>query len=70
MLVFAIILALISVIIVIISLIMAPESNAFSGALVGSSDLELFRSSKELGFRKFLKWMMFILGFILLITSV
>lgn len=55
MLISAILLALLSVLIIVISLIMAPESNAFSGALVGSSDLELFRSSKELGFRKFLK---------------
>ncbi|SYV90055.1 Uncharacterised protein, partial [Metamycoplasma alkalescens] len=39
-----------------ISFMMAPDSNSFSGALVGSSDLDLFKISKERGIKKVLKW--------------
>ncbi|AFX74440.1 hypothetical protein MOS_525 [Mesomycoplasma hyorhinis SK76] len=45
---------------------MSPHSNSFSGALVGSSDLDLFKVSKERGFRKFTKWAMFICGLLFL----
>ncbi|TRM75991.1 preprotein translocase subunit SecG [Sulfolobus sp. A20-N-F6] len=49
------IIILISLCIMILSLLMSPHSNSFSGALVGSSDLDLFKVSKERGFRKFTK---------------
>ena len=56
--------------ITIISLIMAPSSNSFSGALVGSSDLDLFKVSKERGVKKILKWSMFAFGIILMVASI
>lgn len=70
MLILTIVLLIISVIIIIISFIMSPDSNAFSGALVGSGDLELFKTSKERGFKKILKYSMFAFGIILLLASV
>nr|WP_258555882.1 preprotein translocase subunit SecG [Mesomycoplasma hyopneumoniae] len=48
---------------------MSPHSNSFSGALIGSSDLDLFQISKERGFKKFTKWAMFIAGFIFLVLA-
>ncbi|QGZ97311.1 preprotein translocase subunit SecG [Mycoplasma sp. NEAQ87857] len=65
-----IILIIVAVIVIIVSLLMSPDSNGFSGALVGSGDLELFKQSKERGIKKFLKYTMFTLGFIVLIVSV
>lgn len=65
-----ILLTIISLIIVIVSLIMSPDSNGFSGALVGSGDLELFKFSKERGFKKFIKWFMLALGIILFIMVI
>ena len=59
----------IAILIIIISLIMSPNSNSFSGALVGSSDLELFKTKKEKGSKKIIKWSMFVLGFIFMIGS-
>ncbi|TNK82417.1 preprotein translocase subunit SecG [Mycoplasmopsis pullorum] len=56
----------ISLVIIIISFLMSPDSNAFSGALVGSGDLELFKTSKERGSKKFLKYAMFGVGIVLL----
>ncbi|WP_426461240.1 preprotein translocase subunit SecG [Mycoplasma hafezii] len=56
--------------IILISFLMSPDSNGFSGALVGSSDLELFKTSKERGFKKFLKYSMMTSGLILLILAV
>ncbi|RIV16637.1 preprotein translocase subunit SecG [Mycoplasmopsis gallopavonis] len=53
-----------------ISFLMSPDSNGFSGALVGSNDLELFRQSKERGVKKFLKYSMTILGALIMIISV
>jgi preprotein translocase subunit SecG len=50
-----IILLSISVFLIFIGFLMAPDSNSFSGALVGSSDLELFNVSKEKGYKLFLK---------------
>lgn len=50
-----VVMVLVSVIIILTSLAMSPDSNAFSGALIGSNDLDLFRTSKELGFKKILK---------------
>lgn len=70
MLILTIVLLIISVIIIIISFIMSPDSNAFSGALVGSGDLELFKTSKERGFKKILKYSMFAFGILLLFASV
>jgi len=48
---------------------MAPSSNSFSGALVGSSDLDLFKVSKERGSKKILKYVMFIGGLTIMITT-
>ncbi|AWX70065.1 preprotein translocase subunit SecG [Mycoplasmopsis anatis] len=70
MLILTIVLLIISVIIIIISFIMSPDSNAFSGALVGSGDLELFKTSKERGFKKILKYSMFGFGILLLLASI
>lgn len=70
MLILTIVLLIISVVIIIISFIMSPDSNAFSGALVGSGDLELFKTSKERGFKKILKYSMFAFGILLLLASV
>lgn len=58
-----------AVILIIVSFVMSPDSNSFSGALVGSSDLDLFKTSKEKGIKKILKWSMFALGLILMILS-
>ncbi|WP_282460600.1 preprotein translocase subunit SecG [Mycoplasmopsis bovis] len=66
----SIILVIISADILVISMLMSPDSNGFSGALVGSGDLELFKTSKERGFKKVLKWSMVFLGLILLILSI
>ena len=59
----------VSTILIIVSFIMAPSSNAFSGALVGSSDLDLFKVSKERGSKKIIKWIMFGGGITLMITA-
>ncbi|MEE3928019.1 preprotein translocase subunit SecG [Mycoplasmopsis ciconiae] len=58
-----------SVIIIIVSFLMSPDSNAFSGALVGSGDLELFKTSKEKGVKKILKYTMFAFGFLLFFAA-
>lgn len=58
-----------SLIVIVVSMIMAPDSNSFSGAIVGSSDLDLFKISKERGSKKFLKWLMFSLGMGLIIFA-
>lgn len=60
----------IAIITIIISFIMAPDSNSFSGALVGSNDLDLFKQNKERGSKKAIKWAMFIAGILILILSV
>ncbi|WP_041362836.1 preprotein translocase subunit SecG [[Mycoplasma] mobile] len=60
---------IISFLMIIVSFLMSPDSNSFSGALVGSSDLDLFKVNKEKGFKKFLKYSMGILGFILFATA-
>ncbi|MDZ7293308.1 preprotein translocase subunit SecG [Mycoplasmopsis pulmonis] len=59
-----------SLLIIILSLITSPDSNGFSGALVGSGDLELFKFSKERGFKKFSKYAMFVLGFFVIILAI
>ena len=64
------ILFVISFLMIIIGFLMAPSSNSFSGALVGSSDLKLFSQVKEQGWKKFLKWAMIILGIIMLVTTI
>ncbi|ACF07260.1 preprotein translocase subunit SecG [Metamycoplasma arthritidis] len=64
------ILLLLSVIIIFISFLMSPDSNSFSGALVGSGDLDLFKVSKERGVKKLLKWSMFICGILLFILCI
>ncbi|AXE60678.1 preprotein translocase subunit SecG [[Mycoplasma] phocae] len=62
-------LMIISFSIVGISFMMAPDSNSFSGALVGSNDLDLFKVSKERGIKKVLKWSMITLGILLFTLS-
>ncbi|MDK2819402.1 MAG: preprotein translocase subunit SecG [Mycoplasmataceae bacterium] len=61
-----VILLVISIFLIFIGFLMSPDSNSFSGALVGSSDLELFSVSKEKGYKKFLKWSMVVSGFLLI----
>lgn len=68
--IFMIILLAISIFLIFIGFLMSPDSNSFSGALVGSSDLELFNTSKEKGYKKFLKWSMIISGFVLIVISI
>ncbi|AKA49812.1 preprotein translocase subunit SecG [Mycoplasmopsis gallinacea] len=65
-----IVLVIMSFIMIFVSFLMSPDSNGFSGALVGSGDLELFKQSKERGSKKVLKWSMFTLGLLLLIGAV
>ncbi|AHH45441.1 preprotein translocase subunit SecG [Mesomycoplasma bovoculi] len=67
--VIVILLVIIAILMILISFLMSPHSNSFSGALIGSSDLDLFQVSKERGFKKFTKWAMFILGFIFIILA-
>ncbi|AZG68817.1 preprotein translocase subunit SecG [Mycoplasma struthionis] len=64
------ILMIVSLAIIFISFMMAPDSNSFSGALVGSNDLDLFKVSKERGIKKVLKWSMISLGLLLFIFSI
>ncbi|MBR2022562.1 MAG: preprotein translocase subunit SecG [Mycoplasmataceae bacterium] len=64
------ILFIISFLIIIVGFLMAPDSNSFSGAIVGSSDLRLFSQTKEQGWKKFLKWTMIILGIIMFIVTI
>ncbi|MCS4536694.1 preprotein translocase subunit SecG [Mycoplasma sp. CSL7475-4] len=68
-LIITIALIVIAIIIIIISLMMSPDSNGFSGALVGSGDLELFKNSKERGVKKFMKWTMFTMGILVIIFA-
>lgn len=49
---------------------MSPDSNSFTGALVGSSDLTLFKTKKEIGSKVLLRRLMFLLGFSLMIGSI
>ncbi len=63
-------LLILSIVIVTLSLLMSGDSQGFSGALVGSSDLDLFKVSKERGGKKILKRVMFILGILLMIGAI
>ncbi|AWX69221.1 preprotein translocase subunit SecG [[Mycoplasma] anseris] len=65
-----ILLVIISFSIMFIALLMSPDNNSFSGALVGSGDLDLFKVSKERGIKKVLKWSMFSLGLLLFILCI
>lgn len=65
-----IILILISFALIFVSFLSAPDSNSFSGALVGSNDLDLFKVSKERGIKKVLKWSMYSLGALLFILAI
>ena len=40
---------------IVTSLVMSPDADSFSGALVGSADLELFKEKKERGSKKIIK---------------
>ncbi len=53
-----------------LSLLMSGDSQGFSGALVGSSDLDLFKVSKERGGKKILKRVMFGLGILLMVGAI
>ncbi len=64
------ILILISFCILFLSLLLAPDSNSFSGALVGSNDLDLFKVSKERGIKKIIKWSMYTLGILLFVLAI
>ncbi|QKT05368.1 preprotein translocase subunit SecG [Mycoplasma sp. OR1901] len=70
MTILTVILILSSFIIILISFAMSPDSNGFSGALVGSGDLELFKNSKERGIKKVLKYSMMFFGFILFALAI
>lgn len=59
-----------SIVIILVGFLMAPDSNSFSGALVGSSDLELFSNTKERGYKKILKWLMIIFGLLMFISTI
>ena len=65
-----IVLFILSFLMIIVGFLMAPDSNSFSGAIVGSSDLKLFSQSKEQGWKKFLKWTMIILGILMFIATI
>ncbi|CAM9101356.1 preprotein translocase subunit SecG [Mycoplasma marinum] len=65
-----IVLIILSIVILVISLLMSGDSQGFSGALVGSSDLDLFKVSKERGGKKILKRVMFVLGISLMIGAI
>lgn len=69
-LVIMVILILISFALIFVSFLLAPDSNSFSGALVGSNDLDLFKVSKERGIKKVLKWSMYSLGALLFILAI
>lgn len=60
----------ISISMIIISFLMSPFSQNSLGSLVGSYDLDMFEVSKEKGYRKFLKYSMFLLGFLLILLSI
>ena len=64
------ILIIISFCILFLSLLLAPDSNSFSGALVGSNDLDLFKGSKERGIKKISKWSMYTLGILLFVLAI
>ena len=68
-LVIMVILILISFVLIFVSFLLAPDSNSFSGALVGN-DLDLFKVSKERGVKKVLKWSMYSLGTLLFILAI
>lgn len=65
----SIIMVIISFFTIVVSLMQSPESSGFSGALVGSGDLELFKTSKERGLKKVLKWLMISFGILLMILA-
>ena len=60
----------VAILVIVTSLIMSPDANTFSGALVGSADLELFKDKKERGYKVIIKWVMFFLGISLMIGTV
>ncbi|TQC51506.1 preprotein translocase subunit SecG [Mycoplasmopsis mucosicanis] len=68
-LIISIIMIIVAIVVIIISLMMSPDSNGFSGALVGSGDLELFKTSKERGVKKLLKWSMFGCGLLTIVLA-
>ncbi|MFV8475669.1 preprotein translocase subunit SecG [Mycoplasma sp. 654] len=64
-----VVLLIIGFLIIIVSFLMSPDSNGFSGALVGSGDLDLFKHSKERGVKKILKYSMITLGTLIIVGS-
>ena len=65
-----IMLIIISISIIIVSLLTSADSKAFSGALVGSSDLDLFSESKARGTKKWLARLLFTLGILLMVSAI
>lgn len=70
MILWTIIIIIISLWIIIVSLLTSGDSKAFSGALVGSSDLDLFTQSKARGTKKWLARLLFALGILLMISAI
>ncbi|KKB26688.1 hypothetical protein MM26B8_05040 [Mycoplasmopsis meleagridis] len=70
MIVAIVFLVIIAFVIIVVSLLMSPDSNGFSGALVGSSDLELFKNSKERGYKKILKYTMLVGGIVIILLAI
>ena len=65
-----IILIIISAILIVLSILMAPDSMSASGALVGSSDIDLFTEKKTRGAKKWITRLMFIFGIALMIAAI
>jgi len=70
MLLWTIIIIIVSLWIIMVSLLTSGDSKAFSGALVGSSDLDLFTQSKARGTKKWLARLLFVLGILLMISAI
>lgn len=70
MLAISIIILIIAIFMVIVSILMSGDSVNNIGSLVGSSDLDLFKNSKDRGSKKWFNLIMLFLGMILIILSV
>lgn len=70
MLLWTILIIFTSFIIIVVSLLTSGDSKAFSGALVGSSDLDLFSQSKARGTKKWLARLLFSLGILLMVSAI
>ena len=66
----AVIILIISIILLALSILTAGDSDNSMGSLVGSSDLDLFKETKERGTKKWLIRLLYIFGIIFIIVSV